>query len=209
LRVFIIVLLIPLAVGSFMPLSEARAQLDAAAAMSADLAEWLVLILGVGAGIVVAHLIRLPAPQMTGAMFASAALHLTGASTVLLPDLLLQLALWIVGSSIGAQFAGFDLRTLFAIGRHAAMVAVMMIALAAVVAVGLGALLDLDTLATLLAFVPGGIAEMCLIAVVLDVDPAFVALHHLLRLSLILLLAPVVGAMAKRHALAKLALPDR
>jgi uncharacterized membrane protein AbrB (regulator of aidB expression) len=49
---------------------------------------------------------------------------------------------------------------------------------------------------------------MCLIAVVLDADPAFVAVHHLLRLSLILLAASFVGAMAKRRALAKLALPD-
>ena len=209
LRVFIIVLLIPLAVDSFMPLSEARAHLDAAAAVSADLAEWLILVGGVGAGVVVARLIRLPAAQMTGAMISSAALHLTGATTAVLPDLLLQLALWILGSAIGSQFAGFRLRTLLAVGRHAAIVAVMMIALAAVVAVGLGAVLDLNILATLLAFVPGGIAEMCLIAVVLDVDPAFVAVHHLLRLLLILLAAPAIGVMAKRRALAKLALPDR
>jgi len=209
LRVFVIVLLIPLAVDAFTPLSEARAHLDGAAARSADLAQWLVLVLGVGAGVVVARLIRLPAPQLTGAMGASAALHLTGATTVVLPALLLQVGLWMVGSAVGAQFAGFAPRTLFAVARHAVIVALMLIALAAVVAVGLGAILHLDYLAMVLAFVPGGITEMCLIAVVLDVDPAFVAVHHLLRLLLILFLAPVVGAMAKRRALAKLALPDR
>ena len=208
LRVFIIVLLIPLAVGAFTPLSEAGARLDAAA-KSADLAQWLVLVLGVGAGVGVAYVIRMPAPQLTGAMIASAALHLTGASTVVLPALLLQVGLWIIGSAVGAQFAGFDLRTLLAVARHAVIVALLLIALAAVVAVGLGAILHLDYLAMMLAFVPGGITEMCLIAVVLDVAPAFVAVHHLLRLLLILLLAPAVGAMAKRRALAKLALPDR
>jgi len=208
LRVFIIVLLIPLAVDAFTPLSEAGARLDVAA-KSADLAQWLVLVLGVGAGVGVAYVIRMPAPQLTGAMIASAALHLTGASTVVLPALLLQVGLWIIGSAVGAQFAGFDLRTLLAVARHAVIVALLLIALAAVVAVGLGAILNLDYLAMMLAFVPGGITEMCLIAVVLDVDPAFVAVHHLLRLLLILLLAPAVGAMAKRRALAKLALPDR
>jgi hypothetical protein len=151
----------------------------------------------------------MPAPQLTGAMIASAALHLTGASTVVLPALLLQVGLWIIGSAVGAQFAGFDLRTLLAVARHAVIVALLLIALAAVVAVGLGAILHLDYLAMMLAFVPGGITEMCLIAAVLDIDPAFVAVHHLLRLLLILLLAPAVGAMAKRRALAKLALPDR
>lgn len=208
LRVFIIVLLIPLAVDSVLPLAEARAQLDAAPAKPADLVEWLILVLGVGAGVVVAGWIRMPAPQLTGAMIVSAALHLTGATTAVLPAQVLQVALWIVGSAIGAQFAGFELRTLVTVGRHAMIVALLMIALAAVVAVGLGAVLHLDTLATLLAFVPGGIAEMCLIAVVLDVDPAFVAVHHLLRLLLILLAAPALGAMARRRALSKLALPD-
>ena len=209
LRVFIIVLLVPLAVDSVTPLSQARAHLDAAAAASPDLAQWLFLVLGVGAGVGIAHLIRLPTPQLTGAMIASAALHLTGASTVVLPALCLQVGLWIVGSAVGTQFAGFELRTLFAVARHAVIVALLMIALAVVVALGLGAILHLDYLAMMLAFVPGGITEMCLIAVVLDVDPAFVAVHHLLRLLLILLLAPMVGAMAKRRALAKLALPDR
>ena len=209
LRVFVIVLLIPLAVDAFTPLSEAGARLDAVAARSTDMVQWLILVLGVGAGVGVAHVIRMPAPQLTGAMVASAALHLTGASTAVLPTLFLQVGLWIIGSAVGAQFAGFDQRTLLAVARHAVFVALMLIALAAAVAVGLGAILHLDYLAMVLAFVPGGITEMCLIAVVLDVDPAFVAVHHLLRLLLILFLAPVVGAMAKRRALARLALPDK
>ncbi len=200
LRVFLIVLLIPLAMDTLTPIAQLPAPLDAAAEGSGSLSQWLILIFGVAAGIVIARLARMPAPYMTGAMFASAALHLTGASTVVPPEPLLWLALWVIGSAVGAQFGGFEVRTLLAVGRHAAIVAVILIGLAAVVAVGLGTVLDLDILATLLAFVPGGVAEMCLIAVVFDADPAFVAVHHLLRISLILLAAPVIGAMAKRRA---------
>lgn len=203
LRVFVIVLLIPLAVDTVAPLSEARARHDAAPAASADLAQWLILVAGVAAGVIAARLARVPAPYLTGAIVASAALHITGLSTVAPPEALLRVALWIIGSAVGAQFAGFGARALLAVGRHAALVAAMMIALAAAVAAGLGGLLDLDILATLLAFVPGGVAEICLIAVVLDADPAFVAVHHLLRLSLILIAAPFVGAVARRRALAK------
>ena len=199
LRVFLIVLLIPLAVDAFTPISPSPVQADAVA-VSDEFAQWLILVFGVAAGIVVARLARMPSPYMTGAMFASAALHLTGASTVVPPEPLLWLALWVIGSAVGAQFGGFDVRTLLSIGRHAVIVALILIGLAAVVAVGLGAVLDLDILATLLAFVPGGVAEMCLIAVVFDADPAFVAVHHLLRISLILIAAPAVGAMAKRRA---------
>ena len=63
-----------------------------------------------------------------------------------------------------------------------------------VVSYGISKFLDLDFLAVLLAFAPGGVAEMCLIALSLNVDPSFVAFHHLARISLILLMAPMLGA---------------
>ncbi len=48
-------------------------------------------------------------------------------------------------------------------------------------------------LAALLALAPGGVAEMCLIAVAWNIDPAFVAFHHLARMFLLMSLAPWVG----------------
>lgn len=44
----------------------------------------------------------------------------------------------------------------------------------------------------MLALAPGGLAEMCLVAVALNVGPAFVATMHILRLILVVVLAPLL-----------------
>jgi uncharacterized membrane protein AbrB (regulator of aidB expression) len=44
--------------------------------------------------------------------------------------------------------------------------------------------------ALLLAFSPGGIAEMGIIAVALGIDPLFVATHHVARIGLVVIIAP-------------------
>lgn len=45
----------------------------------------------------------------------------------------------------------------------------------------------------LLSFLPGGQAEMVVIAIVAGSDVAFVVTHHLTRLILVILAAPVIG----------------
>ena len=42
-----------------------------------------------------------------------------------------------------------------------------------------------------MAYAPGGLAEMSLIALVLSIETAFVATHHMLRIMLIVVLAPI------------------
>jgi uncharacterized membrane protein AbrB (regulator of aidB expression) len=43
-----------------------------------------------------------------------------------------------------------------------------------------------------LAFAPGGLAEMSLIAFALAIDAAFVAAHHVLRIAMIVVAAPLI-----------------
>jgi uncharacterized membrane protein AbrB (regulator of aidB expression) len=52
-------------------------------------------------------------------------------------------------------------------------------------------LTDLPFASLILAFSPGGLAEMSLIALALDIDPAFVATHHVVRIFLVVVLAPI------------------
>ena len=47
-------------------------------------------------------------------------------------------------------------------------------------------------LAVLLAFGPGGQAEMSLIALTAGEDGAYVALHHLVRLVIVMVLTPIL-----------------
>jgi len=43
-----------------------------------------------------------------------------------------------------------------------------------------------------LAFAPGGLAEMSLIALALGIETAFVATHHVARIAMIVIAAPLV-----------------
>jgi uncharacterized protein len=61
----------------------------------------------------------------------------------------------------------------------------------------LGALAATITL-LLLAFIPGGLPEMSLIALGLGADPAFVVPHHAARVFLVVLIALPVSAWLRR-----------
>ena len=44
----------------------------------------------------------------------------------------------------------------------------------------------------MLSFCPGGIYEVAVIAIAFDLDPNFVAFHHIIRLLIILFLVPII-----------------
>ena len=49
-----------------------------------------------------------------------------------------------------------------------------------------------DFLTLILSFCPGGIYEVAVIAVAFNLDPNFVAFHHIIRLLIILFIIPVI-----------------
>lgn len=198
LRIVLVVFLLPPVVIALAPGAVGAPPAVVAPPAAINIVEVFLLIGGAGLGIAIAGLLRLPAPQITGAMFASAALYLGGVVTVALPTLLLEATLWILGSSIGSRFAGAKLEELLHVGRHTLGAVAVMFTLTAGFAALLSTVLDLGFWAVLLAFSPGGVAEMCMIAVALDIDPTFVAFHHLFRIFLIMLAAPLLGKFVNR-----------
>jgi len=139
-----------------------------------------------------AKAIRLPAAAVVGPMILSAAVHLAGWTEAAPPFELVAAAQVIVGSAIGCRFAGvgprFMLRT---VAIAAGATAILLLA-----TVGFAFLLhaatDLPPAALALAFAPGGLAEMSLIALALSLETAFVATHHIVRIFLIVVLAPAL-----------------
>ena len=51
---------------------------------------------------------------------------------------------------------------------------------------------DTNFLTLLLSFSPGGIYEVAVIAIAFDLDPNFVAFHHIIRLLMILFTIPII-----------------
>jgi membrane AbrB-like protein len=133
-----------------------------------------------------------------GPLLISAGLYVSGVVQIALPQPLLQLTLLVIGASVGARFAGVGPGELLSTGRLAPGAVLLSLALAGAFAAVIDVMLaDVSYLAALLALAPGGVAEMCLIATALDIDPVFVATHHLARLLLLVALVPVLGRLTR------------
>ena len=74
----------------------------------------------------------------------------------------------------------------------------MMLALALGFAFVVHAMLGIDRSLVLLAFAPGGLSEMSLVALAMKAEVAFVALHHVVRIVLVIAFAPLVLRWLRR-----------
>ena len=147
-------------------------------------------IAGVGAG----RLIRLPAYRLSGPMLASAAVHVTGLSESAPPWELVAAAQIVMGSGIGARFSGVPIRRVLGLMAAALASTVLMLATTVSFALVLAPLTGISWQPIVLAYAPGGLAEMSLIALSLGIETAFVATHHVIRIGLIVMAAPLVFA---------------
>jgi len=144
-------------------------------------------------GALLAKLLRLPAWQMCGSMFASAAAHAAGWTEAKPPVELVAFAQVVIGSGAGARFAGTKPHQLVRPVALSATATLATLALAALVAFGVAAALDLDFRAVHLSYSPGGFAEMSLIALALGIEAPFVAVHHMGRIFVVVIMAGVLG----------------
>ncbi|EME68199.1 putative ammonia monooxygenase [Paramagnetospirillum caucaseum] len=146
-------------------------------------------------GAALARLARLPAWMLTGPMVASAGLHLAGMTAFRPPAELVVLAQVVTGAAIGCRFRGLSWSDMAEMARPAMGATAIMLVLSAGAAGLLAAAGDLPFGVLLLAFVPGGIAEMCLVALALGQDVAFVSTHHVVRVVMVIMLAPPIFKM--------------
>jgi membrane AbrB-like protein len=200
LRVVIVVILMPMVVTAVLASAPNHASvLPDGGPFAWDDTAWLC---AAGAcGYAVAKVFHLPAAAMTGSMIASTTLYLGGVVTYRPPDILLWLALWILGSAIGSRFSTVTTQTFVNISKHAVAATAIIICVSGLFALLASWLTDTPYLTALLSFTPGGVAEMCLIAIAFDVDPAFVAVHHLVRIAILITAVPFAARLLFPKAL--------
>jgi membrane AbrB-like protein len=138
---------------------------------------------------------KFPAGSLFGGMIASSILHMTGTVSGQMPPTILIPCQIILGVLIGARFVNTDLAFLaksFVPSFGAFLIAVALSSCAALlVAWGL----HLPPGQVVVAFAPGGIEAMTLLAIVLGLDPAFVATHQLARFFGLALMLPLVAKL--------------
>ena len=136
--------------------------------------------------------IGLPAAFVTGPMFLSGLVHILGWSEARPPAVLIAVAQVVIGAGVGARFAGVRLYTIARVLLLSLGSTAVMVALTAIFAVVLRRAADTSIEAVILAYAPGGLAEMSLVALALAIDSAFVASHHVLRIVMIVIVAPML-----------------
>ena len=133
----------------------------------------------------------LPAATLLGPAILSATAHITGITTAKPPGEALVITQLIIGTSVGSRFIGVTLQEIKSSILAGIALSIFMLTSAALVAYCLSIFLQVDFNALWLAFAPGGLAEMTLISLAMGIDVAFVSTHHMARIMILVLLAPI------------------
>jgi uncharacterized protein len=198
-RIVLLAVALPAALTAF-GLTGSPAVLRAGAGSVADLGQLAALIAICSVAAVAAQRLRFPGGLMFGAMISSAVVHGAGWIPATLPPWLAIVSFVVLGSLTGTRFANTDARLL----RHLAAAALGAFAVGTVVALACAlaaaALLSLNTGAMIIAYAPGALEAMMILALALHFDPAFVGAHHLARFMLVLIAIPIAIPWLRRRS---------
>ena len=149
-----------------------------------SLRDAVILVLGGLAGVAVGRALRLPGWIITGPLTASALLHGFDIVQGAPPGWLIAATQVVLGTGLGARFVGIEGRILRQAAGLALINGIAALLLALGFALTLHALVGEPVAAVFLAFAPGGLAEMSLIALSLKMSVIYVTAHHVLRIVL-------------------------
>jgi len=196
LRIAFVVCMAPAVAFGLMGYDDRPPETHAALIGPADLA----ILLATSAALMLAlRRSGIPILGMICPLIASAVLRLSGVIEGVLPHWLVEVGLLVLGASVGARFAGVPLRRLMRFGALTFGGTAILMAVAAGLAFAVAALTGLPLVALLLAYAPGGVAEMSIIALAIGADSGFVAVHHLVRIVIVMLSVPLMAAVFDRR----------
>ncbi|MGL4439168.1 MAG: AbrB family transcriptional regulator [Bosea sp. (in: a-proteobacteria)] len=131
------------------------------------------------------------APMVLGSTMSSMLLHALDLVHGSLPPPLSIFAFVILGGMIGSKLGGLDRATIGKLLPLAVVAFVASVAVAAVFAWPAAYLAGVSYGAAFVAFAPGGLEAMAMLAIVLGFDPLYVGAHHLLRFVGVGLMLPI------------------
>ncbi len=160
--------------------------------------ELLLMVLAAFVGWKGGEKIGLFGASILGPMILTAALSLGDFIHTRPPREAVLLAQFFIGCGIGVKFVGVTLREL----RRVVAAGVAYVVVLAVLAAGFTAVVTTlglgQPVEAFLAFAPGGQAEMTVLAIVSGADLGFVITHHLTRIVLVIIGAPIAANLVLR-----------
>ncbi len=185
-RIFILVFALPFVVQMILGISLGERPAVGQPIVETPASSFVLLIATAITGYYLGPIFRLPAPQLTGPMFLSGIAHVAGLTDFKPSTEIINIAQVILGGYIGTSFRDVRLIAflkLIAVGLgSAALLLVTTISIAYLTSL----VSNYGLVPLLLAFSPGGVVEMSLVALALNIEVAFVACHHLVRVLIVL-----------------------
>lgn len=149
------------------------------------------VLLGV-TGYLGAKVLRVPMPHLLGPLGLSTLFHLVGWAELPRVNEFVILAQVTIGGGVGARLSKVAVAEVFSYLKTAMVMSVIILAAYLSAAGVIAYLAATDFLAIWLAFVPGGLYEVTLLALVFGFDVAFVAFHHTVRVMLVFISLPMI-----------------
>ncbi len=189
IRLLILLEIFPLAV--LLSNGAAASAIDTRAVMA--LPDMLVLIAGGVIGGFIGHKARLPGGLLLGGLVVSAVLFLSGTVEGEFPAFLVVPGMIGLGAVVGSRVQPGDRAILpsIALASVTAFCAAMLIT--ALTAWAASVWLGIAFVQTFLAFAPGALEAVAILAFAMQVDPAYVAAHHVVRFFVLALIVPVLA----------------
>ena len=149
-----------------------------------DASDISIILLIATIGLIVGKALKLPAAHLIGPLMLAIFFVVTFSVQINVPYWLMNFAQFIIGATLGAQFSGVDKELLKRSLKLGVIAVCFMLALGSAFAFFLIPFVPMDVKELLISFAAGGLAEMSLIALSLNLNSVIVALHHLIRIFL-------------------------
>ncbi len=142
---------------------------------------------------------RVPASYLLVGTVLSGTAHLLGLVAGRPASAILFVGFTITGTLVGARFSTISPLELKRLLKASLLVVCLSTSIAAVFAFLAALLLSMSYGQVFVAFAPGGVEAMAAMALALHYDPAFVAVHHLYRILLLIALLPLFLKFVKKQ----------
>jgi len=192
-RILVIIVFVALFFGLVLGVSSGGS--DAASWVALDeITVWDYAVLGLCAvaGSILGQRLGLPAAAIFGPMILSGVTHVAGIVTVAPPTVFIIIAQITMGTIIGTRFVG---ATLVEVRRDlglSAVASLLMLLAAVLFAQAIQMISSVPLAQAFLAYSPGGLAEMSLLALAMDQDATYVSVMHIIRIAMVIAVAPFV-----------------
>jgi membrane AbrB-like protein len=198
-RVLVIVVALPFLLQQFW-----GADLSRPPGVPAATIAWSQLLLMAACAIIgwrVAKAVGMFGASILGPLILSAAMALAGFLQHRPPVEAIWAAQFFIGMTVGTKYAGVTLREVQRDVSAALGFCALLVLLTVAFAETIHVLNLAPPMESILAFAPGGQAELTVLALIVGADMAFVIAHHVLRIFVVILGAPLFGRLFKSKPL--------